>query len=236
MNQIEKQPQITICVAVWNEVKTLEKVVNEILHSLRTLQVPFEVLIIDDGSKDGSEKIAETLANSISEVRVIHHPQNLGLGYVYRTGFKEARGDFLSFFPADGQFPASIIEKFYPVAKENDLVLGYLPERKGSILGRFLSKAERICYHILLGKIPRFEGIFMVRRSILKEIPLYSEGRGWSVVMELVIRASKQGYRIVSLPTQMRPRESGKSKVNNLRHIFINLKELLKLRRYIKET
>jgi glycosyltransferase involved in cell wall biosynthesis len=223
-------PEITVCIAAWDEVETLGAVVHEIRAVLERLDATHDILIIDDGSTDGTSEAADRLAGSLEGVRVIHHGENLGLGFVYRTGFREAKGDFLSFFPADGQFPAAILEQFHPLAKDHDIVLGYLPQRRGSLAGAALSRAERLLYRILFGKMPRLEGVFMLRRSILAEIPLRSRGRGWAVVMELVIRASRGGYRIVGAPTDMRPRAAGRSKVNNLRHILVNFEQLLRLR------
>ena len=92
---------------------------------------------------------------------------NLGLGGVYRTGFERATGDLVTFFPADGQFPASILHAFYPLAAGHELVLGYLPQRDGSLLARGLSAAERVLYRALFGPMPRFQGVFMVRRTLL---------------------------------------------------------------------
>ena len=70
----------------------------------------------------------------------------------------------------------------------------------------------------------------MFRRQMLSEIPLVSDGRGWAVIMELILRASRGSYRLVSVPTEVRPRLSGQSKVNNLRNIVSNLTQLWELR------
>jgi hypothetical protein len=87
---------------------------------------------------------------------------------------------------------------------------------------------------LLFGSLPRFQGVLMFRRSLLDELELKSTGRGWTVLMELIIRASRGGYRLVSVPTEMRPRMSGKSKVNNLRTIWANLKQVFALRRHLQ--
>jgi glycosyltransferase involved in cell wall biosynthesis len=224
-------PEITCCVFAWNEVATLDSVAQDQLRALADLGVTHELLIVDDGSTDGTGEIADRLAGEHPEVRVVHHGTNRGLGGVYRTGFDEARGMFLTFFPADGQFPATILASFHPLARDHDLVLGNLPERRGSPLGAALSWLERRLYRALFGELPRLEGVFMVRRAILSELPLQSQGRGWAIVMELVIRASRGGYRLVGVPTTMVPRAVGVSKVNNLRNIHANLVQLVALRR-----
>jgi hypothetical protein len=116
-----------------------------------------------------------------------------------------------------------------------DLVLGYLPQRTSGI-GRLLSVAERILYRTLLGPMPRFQGIMMIRRELLREIPLTSAGRGWAVVMEFILKAARSGARIESVPTAIRPRTHGESKVNNWRTIVANFRQLLSLRRHLREV
>lgn len=225
-------PEITVCVFAWNEAETVGHVVEEIVGVLRTIGKTFEVVVIDDGSEDGTGAAADRVAADISEVRVIHHAANEGLGGVYRTGFETARGKFLSFFPGDGQFPASIIPQFYALAPEHDLVLGYL-QRRTDVIGRTLSTVERVLYRAIVGGMPRFQGVFMIRTSELRAIPLLSEGRGWAILMELVIRANRRGLRLISVPTEYRPRTVGQSKVNNLKNIRANMKQLLGMRRLL---
>jgi len=226
------EPTITVCVFAWNEVDTLEPVVREVAGALAPLPGPHEILIIDDGSTDGTSDVADRLAKEMAGVRVVHHGKNEGLGPVYRTGFTEARGKVLTFLPADGQFPPSIAAEFFGMMSELDLVLGYLPSRK-DLVGKTLSGIERVLYRMLLGPMPRFQGVFMIRRSILEGIPLASRGRGWAIVMELIIRAHRRGFRTKSVPTAHRPRQHGVSKVNNLRNIQANMKQLVALRRLI---
>lgn len=226
-------PHISTVIMAFNESDGLKKVFGEIQLTLSEMGNSYEILIIDDGSTDGTKAIAEGLAEEFASVRVIHHKTNQGLGGVYRTGFLNAQGDYITFFPADGQFPATIIKEFFSFMDNYDMVLGHLPRRKSSFLAKGLSKAEKIFYTLLFGPLPEFQGILMFRRSLLKEIELKSAGRGWTVLMELIIRTQRGGYRLISVPTQMRPRISGTSKVNNISTIWDNLKQAFILRRYI---
>ncbi len=223
---------LSVVVLAYNEEVNLAPSVDEILAELGRLDVSWELLLVDDGSTDGTGALIDAYARRPG-VRAIHHPRNLGLGGGYRTGFAEARGDYLTFFPADGQFPPAIIGQFLPRMADHDLVLGYLPERRGNLIGRGLSLAERAAYRALLGPMPRFQGIFMIRRALLADIPLRSQGRGWAVVMELILRTHRARHRVVSVPTRVRPRLSGASKVNNLRTIVANARQLLALRRLL---
>ena len=216
----------------FNERACIEAVVHEIRDGLDRLGPGHEILIVDDGSSDGTGEAADALARQLGGVRVLHHSTNGGLGAVYRTGFTEARGDFLTFFPADGQFPVTIVAQFLPLMADADLVLGWTEQRNEPRLARLFSRCERALYTLLFGGFPRFRGIMMLRRALLEQLPLVSDGRGWVVIMELLIKARRAGARIRDgVPIPLRPRAAGRSKVRNLPTIVANFLQLLELRR-----
>ncbi|MBN1810363.1 MAG: glycosyltransferase family 2 protein [Anaerolineae bacterium] len=226
---------LSVVILAYNEEQNVEAVVREIDSVLATVGQEYELVVVDDGSTDTTGQIVNRLAQEIGEMHVIHHEINLGLGGGYRTGFAAARGDLVTFFPADGQFPATIIREFLPLMDDADMVLGYLPDRSSSLLAKSLSAIEKIVYRALFGPLPRFQGVLMFQRTLLDEFELRSVGRGWAVLMELIIRTCRGGYKVVSVPTEMRPRMSGRSKVNNLRTIWANLKQVVALRRELLE-
>jgi glycosyltransferase involved in cell wall biosynthesis len=233
MTSPSNRPQLTAVLMAYNEVGSLDAVAREIHDALDRQGCPYELLIVDDGSTDGSGTLADRLGQELAGTRVVHHQHNRGLGAVYRTGFAEARGDLVTFFPADGQFPAGIIGQYLAAIDGADMILGTLPERRDALVARALSLAERLLLRGLFGHFPRFQGIVMFRRALLDGMVLASRGRGWTVLMELILRAERQGARIKNLPITLRPRASGRSKVNNLRNIVSNLQQVLALRLHL---
>lgn len=222
---------VSVFVCAYNEAQTLADVVREISATLHAAGRPHELVIIDDGSNDGTGEIADALSREVPEVAVIHHEQNLGLGSAYQTAFTRARRDLLTFFSADGQFPARLLDQLLPLADDHDMVLGYLPRRASPWCARLLSRAERLLLYLLFGRLPRFQGMLVFRRQLLREIVLVSGGgRAWTIVMELIIRVYRRGYRTVSVPTETCGRISGKSKVTNVGTVWENLRQLLRLR------
>jgi len=223
------EPLVSVVVMAYNEADALEAVVHELHEALIQLGESFEVLVVNDGSSDATGAVAARLGEHLRDVRVLHHPGNLGLGGVYRTGFAQASGRFVTFFPADGQFPASIIHTFVDRMSDCDLVLGFVDPGCRLPLERLLSWGERCLYNALLGPIPRFQGVLMFRRSLLAGTPLRSSGRGWGILMEFIVRTVRRGHRVRSIPTPYRPRATGQSKVTNPRTVLVNLREILSL-------
>lgn len=228
--------ETSLILMTYNEEGSLERTVRELLEVLRSFPGGFELVIVDDGSRDASAARADELATTEAEVRVVRHPENQGLGGVYRTGFAEARGDWVTFFPADGQFPGEALRILHQARGDNDLVLGYFPRAREGLIQLTLSFVERTLYRLLFGFFPKFQGVLMVRTARLRELPLRSQGRSWVIVMEMILRMARSGARYVSVETPFRPRLEGHSKVRNLRTILASLAELFRLRGRIRET
>ncbi|HJU72782.1 MAG TPA: glycosyltransferase family 2 protein [Gemmatimonadaceae bacterium] len=234
MSETRPVPPVTVIVMAFNEVASLASVVTEISAALDTMPGGYEseILIVDDGSRDGTGEVADKLAVAHPRISVIHHHVNRGVGEVLRSGFAAARGELVTFLPADGQFPATIVPTFVDAAATADLVVGYVPDLHGarSPVARLLSAGEKLFYRVLFGPLPKFQGIMMFRRALLERFTLTSQGRGWMVLTELMVRCMRSGCTIRSVATPLRPRAAGVSKVNNLRTILANVRQALELR------
>jgi len=227
-------PKCTVVIMAYNEGKTLSSVVQEIRDELRKSALSFEILIVDDGSGDETAQVVPVLLSKFPEVRCIRHAQNKGLGEVYRTGFNEASGEWLTFYPGDGQIPATDLHGFLNLMPKHDLVLGYIPDRPVPLYVKALSFSERLLYRVLVGKMPRFQGVMMVNTDVMRSYPLISEGRGWTILMEMILRVSNGGHSVGHAPTGLRDRTDGASKVNNLKTITSNLKQLFTLTKALR--
>ena len=126
----------------------------------------------------------------------------------------------LTFFPADGQFPAATVRQFLAAIEGHDLVLGYVAGEHRSPRSALSSLGERAVMTALFGLMPRFDGIFLCRRAVIEALPQGSTDLGCAMIVELILRASWGGYRIRSLPTGHRPRPGRQPKAEGLAHLL----------------
>ena len=217
------QNTVSVVVMAFNEVQTLRAVVEEIESSLSRTRWRHETVIVDDGSTDGTGATADSIAKAVPTVRVVHHSENRGIGEVYKSGFDAAQGQVLTFLPADGQFPATIVAEFLDLIGRADLVLGHLQVEQRGWFARSLSASERFLYRLMFGRLPRFQGIMMFRKHLLSILGVEAGGRGWGVLMEIIVKAQRAGCRIVSVPTDVRPRQVGRSRAATVAAVRSNL-------------
>lgn len=130
--------KLSVFFPAYNEGANIEKTVRQALAVARDLSEisEFEIIIVDDGSTDRTGEIADRLAADITEVRTVHHKPNRGYGGALKTGFANARFEWVCFTDSDGQFDFSEIKKFLAKKDEADLVLGYRLSRADSFLRR----------------------------------------------------------------------------------------------------
>jgi dolichol-phosphate mannosyltransferase len=227
--------RISVCVACYDEAATLERAVAEALEALAALGGDgHEVLIIDDGSTDGSGAIADRLAASHDGIRVAHHARNLGLGGFYRTALREARGDALYFMAADLQpIPGEYFPRFVPLLDRHDVVVGFDLRREAPPLSRLLSWGEGVLFGFLFPGVPKIGGPLMIKRSVVEAFDLQlarDDDRSWIVLWELVVRAKRAGFRFARVPVRRRPREVGSTRGSTIRTAAIMLRRLHSLR------
>lgn len=217
----------------YNEEKNLAQVMAETVGYLEQreaqgiLKSP-HLVIVDDGSTDGTyEKAVETAAGR-GWIQVVRHLVNRGIGAALRTGYGKVRGEWITFLPADGQIAPVSIDALLDNAREADLVLSVYGRRDDSAFRLVLSKGLRLATWLLAGARVRSEGIYLVRRDVLDALPLRSDS--FFLNLELPIRAKWAGFRLAEACMEARPRLSGSTKVVSPGRIARVVKDLLLLR------
>lgn len=224
-------PALTVVIPAYNEAANVEPVVAETLEVLRGTSWldGFEIVLVDDGSRDGTGQVMDRLAAAHPELVVAHHETNRGFGAALTTGYRRSRGAAVTFITADGELGVDQPLRLVREMGDRDLMLSGRVRSVGAGRG-FLTWGVNWTSRIILGFWPDDSvGIYVVRGDVLRRIPLHSSTG--LANLEIILYCHAHGLRVaMSGVTEARPRLSGESKVTNLPTIVKTLWEMLKLR------
>lgn len=211
-----------VVIPTYNERGNIERIIAAVLAQDERL----EVLVVDDGSPDGTGEIVDSIAGSNPKVHAIHRAGKLGLGTAYLAGFKwalEQNYDFVFEMDADFSHDPVHLPQFLEAIRNADLVLGSR-YRKGKVtvvnwpMSRLmLSYAANLYARVVTG-LPLDDctgGFKCFRRSVLEAIDLDSvRSNGYAFQIEMSFRAWQNGFRIVEIPIVFVDRTEGESKMS----------------------
>lgn len=227
-----KVKSLSVFFPAYNEEKNIASSVEKALRVLKDLGIKnYEVIVIDDGSSDGTDRVADDLAKKYSCVRVIHHPKNLGYGEALKSGFYQAKYDTIVYTDADGQFDFSEVGKFIDQLDGADVVVGYRLKRRDPLFRLLFAKgwAWSLWVFFGLGLQDVDCGFKMVKRKVLEKIPRLESTRGGMINAELAIKTKKFGFRITQVGVNHYPRLAGRPTGANLKVIVRSYVDLLQL-------
>jgi dolichol-phosphate mannosyltransferase len=216
---------VWLILPTYNEADNLEELVRAVLLRLEGTGLPHTILVVDDGSPDGTGEIADRLAAELPPVRVLHRARKQGLGRAYLAGFElalDAGADLMMEMDADFSHDPADLGRLLAAAADADLVLGsrYVAGGCVSDWGRVRQLVSRAgswyARHVLGLPVRDLTGGFKCfRREVLEAIDLATiRSRGYAFQVELTHRAMRAGFRVVELPIVFRDRELGHSKMS----------------------
>jgi len=220
---------ISVVICAYNEEKNIKEVIDQTIEVLSNITKDYELILVDDGSKDKTLEVVRQCALKDPGIKLIVHALNQGIGSALLDGYRLAQKDYVTFLPADGQISPKDIKLFAENMDNYDMVVSFYVKRPISIFRKLTSKGVRFILFVLFGKIPRYDGTYMFRREIFNHIPLKMH-TSFVLNYEFVIRTQRQGYRIKEVPTQCLERTSGSSKVLGVKKILYVFSQILELR------
>lgn len=228
--QIEK---LSVFLPAYNEEANLQRTVQSVVENLKKNVSFWEVVIVDDGSKDKTGIIADKLAKENSKVRVIHHSQNKGYGAAFKSGLYGCQYPWISFIDSDGQFDFAEIGRLINTQEKtkSDLVIGYYLGRKVSFTRKLNSKLWQILVFVLFGLNVRDIdcGFKLISKKVVDTIPHLESERGAFISSEFLIKAKKANFKIIEIGVQHFPRKFGKATGAKLNVIIQSFIDLIKL-------
>ncbi len=225
---------LSVFFPAYNEEANIEKTIADAKPVLEKLKLQWEILVINDGSKDKTAEIVEGLSKKEPRIRLVNHPKNLGYGQALKTGFAEAKYPWVVFADSDGQFDFSEISKFLEKTDEAEFILGYRLNRADPYIRKVLTWGWRTLARILFGlKVKDYScGFKLIKREAFNSLlPLDAEEKVTQI--EFLVKAMKKKYRFAQVGVHHYPRVYGTPTGASFGVLKKSLIDLLKLWRSI---
>lgn len=230
---MDKLNGLSVFFPAYNEQGHIATTVRKALPILPKIAKKWEILIINDGSKDNTGKIADKLAGKNKNIKAIHHTANRGYGAAFKSGLYGGKYEWIAFTDADGQFDLSEITNFITTQRKTkaDLVIGYYKKRQVSKAKIITSKMWEAVVFMLFGLHVRDIdcGFKLISKKVAVAIPDLESERGAFISSEFLIKAKKKGFKIVEIPVSHYPRTKGQGTGRDLKVIINSFKDLFKL-------
>jgi dolichol-phosphate mannosyltransferase len=220
-------PRVSVVLPVFNEEGNLPRLVEELLPAVRALGQPFEVVFVDDGSRDGSPAVLRSLAAAHPEFVVWRLDRNHGLSAALDAGFRSARGEVIVTLDADLQNDPADIPRLYAMLGEHDMVCGWRRDRQDPWVKKASSRianwwrnrrtAEAV--HDITCPLKVF------RAAIVPHLPPFHGMHRFYPTL-----ARMAGFRVVEVPVAHRPRAAGTSKYGVWNRLWKGLSDLRAIR------
>ncbi len=222
-----KKPDISVFFPAYNEEANIGALCLKTASVLKRLAGRWEVIAVNDGSRDRTAAVVDALHKKQKGIRVVSHKVNSGYGAAVKTGFASAKYEWIFFTDGDGQFDVEEMEAFLPLLKDCDIAVGYRIKRADPLQ----RKLNAFAWGTLVRTLFWFWGsrdidcaFKFVRRSIFKTFHL--ETTGAMISTELLVKAHKNGFRIIEKGVHHYPRRAGTQTGAKLSVIARAFKEL----------
>jgi len=232
----KKSVSISVFFPCYNEQDNVPNTVRNALGVLEDLKVDFEVIIVNDGSRDDTAKIADEIAAKNDRVKAVHHPTNLGYGAALQSGFKAAKKELVFYTDGDGQFDIKEMPPLLPLMEKFDIVSCYRLNRQDPLVRKINGWAWTKLVCLVFGmKIRDIDCAFkLFKTKIFENMELASTGA--LIDAEILARAVRKGCSITQKAVHHYPRKAGAQTGAKLKVILRAFKELFKLRRKIRQS
>jgi glycosyltransferase involved in cell wall biosynthesis len=224
---------ISVFFPCYNEEANVANTVSKALAVLDKLTSDYEVIIVDDGSADGTGQIADKLAAANPRIKAVHHPKNRGYGGAVQSGIRASTKELIFYTDGDGQFDISEMPPLLGLMEDYDIVACYRMNRQDPLIRKFNAFCwTRLVDFVFDMRIRDVDCAFkLCRRQIFDNMQLCSNGA--LISAEILARALRKGYRIIQKGVHHYPRTAGVQTGAKLSVIIRAFRELFRLRRQI---
>jgi len=221
---------LSVFFPAYNDSGTIASMVIRTVKAASELTSDFEIIVVNDASADGTAEIADELARTYPQVRVVHHPKNRGYGGALQTGFRSSTKDLIFYTDGDAQYdPAELALLWAKIDDEVDLVNGYKISRSDPFHRIVIGRVYHHIVSVLFGlRVRDVDCDFrLMRRRIFERINL--EKTSGVICLEMMKKITDGGFRIVEVPVHHYHRAFGKSQFFNFPRIAKTAVDVMRL-------
>ena len=225
-------PSISVVLPAWNEEHNIATAIQQAVTALEGIGADYEIIVVDDGSRDGTARVVGELQAGNPQLRLVRHEVNRGYGQALRSGYAAAQKDLVLIHHADSQFDLTEIKRFLPLLAQADIICGYRAQRADPFMRKVNALGWNTVVRLLFGYLARDIdcGFKLFRREVLEHVHLTAT-RGAMIDTELLASARARGFRIAELPVTHLPRLGGQPTGAHLDVIITSFRELFAFRR-----
>lgn len=217
----KKSPRsVSVVIPAYNEEGNIQAAIDSVVRAVKPLVDAYQVIVVDDGSRDRTRECALEKAKSNPSVVVLSNDVNQGFGFSFTRGVRLAEMEYVTVFPGDNDMSGDSLAKLVKEIGDTDLVISYMSKtNKRSLFRRIVSKLFVFIMNTLFGlRLEYYNGAFICRSQVLKIIPIKSVGL--ATLAECLVRMIKSGYTYKAIYFEHIGRKSDHSKAFNLKSIM----------------
>lgn len=229
----DQKPNISLFFPVYNDERTVRTVAQRAIDLLEEVANNYEIIIVNDGSPDGSGAIADELASSNEQIQVIHHPQNKGYGAAMQTGIAASQFELICMIDGDNEYDVFDLKKMLAVRDYYMLVIAFRYRKLYSTKRIFISFVYNAVLRLVF-KSPFRDistGIRLMHRSLFDDLELTSNSP--FIGAELTLKSMLRGYPVGEVGIQTFPRSFGEGSATSLKNIIGTIKDIWVIRKEI---
>jgi glycosyltransferase involved in cell wall biosynthesis len=218
---------LSVILPAYNEEAVIERTLTETYAVLHAWLNDFELIVVNDGSRDRTAELVEKLIPLAPHIRLINHPFNQGYGAALVTGFRAITKDLVFFMDADGQFDIRDLEAFFPLIEHHDAVFGYRHPRRDPWIRKCNAGAWKLLVYLCFGiRVRDIDCAFKLYRADFFQT-LELETRGAMINTELLYKFKRAGLSYTEVGVRHLPRQGGKATGARLSVILLAFRELI---------
>ncbi len=223
--------ELSVFFPAYNEEENIKATILQAAKVLKALPIKnYEIIIVDDGSKDKTSQVVQSLIEKDKHIKLVTHNPNKGYGAALKTGFNESKYPWVAFADSDGQFDFAEITRFIDIADQADVICGFRITRADSFLRKVFTFGWKTIALVLLGLTVKDYscGFKMIKKeAYLATLPLVGEEKVTQI--EMLVKMKRQGFKFAEVGVNHYARKFGKQTGANIKVVFKSILDLFNL-------